>query len=102
MYFAAAMLAILSGLFYAAGHNEIGSLGVSMCRYGSSFCDNPLLRSGRRRSCGRLGRVRQRALSAGRVPENFRDDVAMPVICPTSQMPGIVTRGFSGNAVSNR
>jgi hypothetical protein len=43
MYFAAAVLAILSGLFYAADHNEIGSLGVSMCRYGSSFCDNPLL-----------------------------------------------------------
>jgi len=43
MYFAAAMLAILSGLFYAAGHNEIGSLGVAMCRYGNSFCDNPLL-----------------------------------------------------------
>ena len=43
MYFAAAVLAILSGLFYAASHHEIGSLGVTMCHYGSPFCDNPLL-----------------------------------------------------------
>ena len=43
MYFAAAVLAILSGLFYAAGNHEIGSLGVEMCRYGGAFCDNPLL-----------------------------------------------------------
>src|SRR5437879_11989700 len=40
MYFAAAVLAILSGLFYAAGHHEIGSFGVTICRYGSPFCDN--------------------------------------------------------------
>ena len=33
----------LSGLFYAAGRHEIGSLGVAMCQYGSPFCDNPLL-----------------------------------------------------------
>jgi hypothetical protein len=31
------------GLFYAAGHHEIGSLGVAMRQYGSPFCDNPLL-----------------------------------------------------------
>ena len=43
MYFVAAMLVILSGLFYAAGHHEIGSLGVTMCQYGSTFCDKPLL-----------------------------------------------------------
>ena len=43
MFFAAAALAILSGLFYAAGHHEIGSFGVTMCQYGSPFCDNPLL-----------------------------------------------------------
>jgi hypothetical protein len=43
MYFAAAVLAVLSGLFYAAGHHEIGSFGVTMCQYGSPFCDNPLL-----------------------------------------------------------
>ena len=36
------MLAILSGLFYAAGHHEIGSLGADMCRYGSTFCDSPI------------------------------------------------------------
>lgn len=41
MYFAAAVLTVLSGLFYAAGNHEIGSFGVQMCEYGSSFCDNP-------------------------------------------------------------
>ena len=41
MYFVAAVLVVLSGLFYAAGNHEIGSLGVQMCRYGGSFCDNP-------------------------------------------------------------
>jgi hypothetical protein len=41
MYYVAAALVVLSGLFYAAGHQEIGSLGVEMCRYGSTFCDNP-------------------------------------------------------------
>jgi hypothetical protein len=41
MYFVAAALVVLSGLFYAAGNHEIGSLGVEMCRYGGSFCDNP-------------------------------------------------------------
>jgi hypothetical protein len=42
MYFLAAVLAVFSGLFYAAGHHEIGSMGVEMCRYGRTFCDNPL------------------------------------------------------------
>jgi hypothetical protein len=42
MYFFAAVLVVLSGLFYAAGHHEIGSLGPQMCRYGSSFCENPV------------------------------------------------------------
>ncbi|MFZ2156075.1 MAG: hypothetical protein WAV72_08150 [Bradyrhizobium sp.] len=41
MYFVAAVLAILSGLFYAASHHEIGTLGVEMCRYGSTFCNSP-------------------------------------------------------------
>ena len=41
MYFVAAVLAVLSGLFYAASQHEIGSLGVEMCRYGSTFCDYP-------------------------------------------------------------
>jgi len=43
MYFAATALAILSGLFYAAGQNEIGSFGATMCQYGSPFCNNPIL-----------------------------------------------------------
>ena len=41
MYFVAAVLTILSGLFYAASHHEIGTLGVEMCRYGSTFCNSP-------------------------------------------------------------
>jgi hypothetical protein len=43
MYFVACVLAILWGLFYAASHREIGSLGVTMCQYGTPFCDNPML-----------------------------------------------------------
>ncbi len=42
MYVVAAVLAVLSGLFYAAGQHEIGSLGVEMCRYGGTFCDHPI------------------------------------------------------------
>jgi hypothetical protein len=42
MYFLAAVLAVLAGLFYAAGHGEIGSFGVQMCRYGGTFCENPI------------------------------------------------------------
>jgi hypothetical protein len=42
MYFVAAVLVVLSGLFYAAGQHEIGSFGADMCRYGSTFCDNPV------------------------------------------------------------
>ncbi len=41
MYFAATTLVVLSGLFYAAGNHEIGSLGSDVCRYGGSFCDHP-------------------------------------------------------------
>jgi hypothetical protein len=41
MHFVAAALLVLSGLFYAADHHEIGSLGVAMCSYGGVFCDNP-------------------------------------------------------------
>jgi hypothetical protein len=43
MYFVAAVLAVLSGLFYAAGHHQIGSLGTTMCQYGGLFCDSPVL-----------------------------------------------------------
>ena len=42
MYFVAAVLTLLSGLFYAASHHEIGTLGVEMCRYGSTFCNSPI------------------------------------------------------------
>lgn len=41
MYFVAGALVVLSGLFYLAGNHEIGSLGVTMCQYGSTFCDKP-------------------------------------------------------------
>jgi hypothetical protein len=41
MYYAAAVLTVLSGLFYAASHHEIGSWGNTMCQYGSTFCDSP-------------------------------------------------------------
>ncbi len=41
MYFAAVALLILSGLFYSAGHHELGSVGAEVCRYGSAFCDSP-------------------------------------------------------------
>ncbi|MDE2377383.1 hypothetical protein [Bradyrhizobium sp.] len=43
MYFVAVALLGLSGLFYSAGHHEIGSFGVSVCTYGSAFCDNPMI-----------------------------------------------------------
>jgi hypothetical protein len=42
MYFVAGVLAVLAGLFYAAGNHEIGSLGVQMCEYGGTFCDHPV------------------------------------------------------------
>jgi len=41
MYFVAAVLVVLAGLFYAAGNHEIGSVGVEVCRYGGLFCENP-------------------------------------------------------------
>jgi hypothetical protein len=43
MYFAAAALAILSGVFYAAGHRELGAYSADVCRYGGMFCDNPTI-----------------------------------------------------------
>jgi hypothetical protein len=43
MYFVAAVLFVLSGLFYAAGHHEFGTVGSTMCSYGSPFCDNPAI-----------------------------------------------------------
>ncbi|KWV49840.1 hypothetical protein AS156_15025 [Bradyrhizobium macuxiense] len=43
MYFVAAVLAVLSGLFYAAGQHQVGSLGTTMCEYGGLFCESPYL-----------------------------------------------------------
>jgi hypothetical protein len=41
MYFAAAVLTILSGLLYAAGRHELGSFSADVCRYGGTFCESP-------------------------------------------------------------
>jgi hypothetical protein len=41
MNYVAAALAVLSGLFYAAGNHEVGPVGPLMCQYGSTFCDHP-------------------------------------------------------------
>ena len=62
MYFAAAVLTILSGLFYAAGNHELGSIGSDVCRYGGSFCQNPITCWSARIVAG-LGCLRQRALT---------------------------------------
>jgi hypothetical protein len=43
MYYVAAALLVLSGLFYSASNHEIGSFGVTMCTYGSAFCDSPII-----------------------------------------------------------
>ncbi|WP_426614659.1 hypothetical protein [Bradyrhizobium sp. McL0616] len=43
MYYVAAGLLGLSGLFYSAGHHELGSLGRDVCSYGSAFCDSPVI-----------------------------------------------------------
>ena len=42
MYFVAAVLAVLAGLLYGAGNNEIGSYGPTICSYGGVFCDHPV------------------------------------------------------------
>jgi hypothetical protein len=41
MYFVAGALAVLSGVLYAAGNNEIGAYGPTICSYGGIFCDHP-------------------------------------------------------------
>jgi hypothetical protein len=41
MYYVAGLLVILSGLFYAADHRQLGSLGKTMCTYGDTFCQHP-------------------------------------------------------------
>ncbi len=42
MYFVAAVLAVLAGCFTPPAIMKIGSWGVEMCRYGSTFCDSPV------------------------------------------------------------
>jgi hypothetical protein len=64
MYIVAGVLFVLSGLFYAAGHQEIGSLGTEMCRYGGMFCDSP---------------------APARAFDAFGDRRDVLVICPTCQ-----------------
>jgi hypothetical protein len=41
MNYVAAILVVLSGLFYAAGNHEIGPIGGPICAYGAVFCDHP-------------------------------------------------------------
>jgi hypothetical protein len=43
MYYVAAALLGLSGLFYSASHHELGQFGSNVCSYGSTFCDNPVV-----------------------------------------------------------
>ncbi len=42
MFFVAGLLVILTGLFYSAGHHELGASGAQLCQYGDLFCDNPI------------------------------------------------------------
>ena len=42
MFFVAGILAVLAGLFYAAGQHEIRIARRYDVRYGRTFCDNPL------------------------------------------------------------
>jgi len=85
MFFVAAILAILSGLFYAAGHHEIGSLGERCTNTAARFATI-------RWSCWSLpGWLRAGAHSSActdtlvRKPSDFGDDGVMPVIFPTCQ-----------------
>ena len=92
MYYVAAALLMLSGLFYSAGHHELGQFGADVCRHGRTFCDNPVVvfwcRAGRR-----LGHVRQHQVArrlATREHERVgtvasRDDLLIPAFCPTEQ-----------------
>jgi hypothetical protein len=40
MYLISAVLLVLSGVFYAAGQHEIGSLSPVICGYAGTFCDH--------------------------------------------------------------
>lgn len=41
MYVVAAVLAVVAGVFYAAGQHQLGSVGADVCRYGEVFCTSP-------------------------------------------------------------
>ena len=43
MYYVAAALLVLAGLFYSASHHELGQFGADVCSYGSAFCENPVI-----------------------------------------------------------
>ncbi|MEY9754106.1 hypothetical protein ABIE73_001501 [Bradyrhizobium yuanmingense] len=43
MYYVAAALLVLSGLFYSASRHELGQFGANVCSYGGTFCDNPVV-----------------------------------------------------------
>jgi hypothetical protein len=41
MHFVAGVLAVISGILYAAGNNDIGAYGPTICSMGGPFCDHP-------------------------------------------------------------
>jgi membrane protease YdiL (CAAX protease family) len=41
MFFITGLLFVLSGLFYAAGHGELGLSLRPLCQYGDTFCVHP-------------------------------------------------------------
>lgn len=43
MYYVAAALLGLSGLFYSANLHELGQFGADVCTYGRPFCENPVI-----------------------------------------------------------
>jgi hypothetical protein len=63
MFFVAGVLAVLAGLFYAAGHHELESFGGTMCRYGPAFCDSPILLGSCGCTCCSLGSVGEHAIN---------------------------------------
>lgn len=65
MYYVAAALLVLSGLFYSANHHELGQFGADVCSYGGSFCDNPVVLFTGAGAGRRLGHVRQHQVDAG-------------------------------------
>jgi hypothetical protein len=61
MYFAAVVLLVLSGIFYAAGNHEIGSFSADVCGYGGLLCDYPhyvLLAAGLAAAWGKFVSIR--------------------------------------------